>query len=423
MHDTDILIVGAGASGLMAAANATGGPFSVSVAERNATAGRKLAITGKGRCNVTNSANVEDSVRRTPGNGKFLYSAFSAMPNAAIAAYFEDLGVPLGLERGGRYFTRSGDAHDVAAALVRRAESRGARFLWNARVRRITRGTGGGSGRRFTAWLADGRSLGADAVVLATGGMSYPATGSTGDGYALARAFGHGVTPPRPSLVPLETVEEWPRALAGLSLKNVALKLFGADGKRLFAEQGEMLFTHFGVSGPIVLSGSRNLLGCGFEGCAGRIDMKPGLTPEKLEARIMRDLAANARKSLRNAVFGLLPSRMVPIALGIAGMDGAASASGVGRRGAARLASTLKGLPFTVAGARPIAEAIVTAGGVRTPEANPSTMESKLVPGLFFCGELLDVDAYTGGFNLSIAFATGALAAKGAIASLARLRS
>jgi len=270
----------------------------------------------------------------------------------------------------------------------------------------------------FEVRLKNGRVICARIVILATGGVSYPATGSTGDGYRFAEGFGHTIVNPRPSLVPLETIETWPCELTGLSLKNVNLKFFSPDGKKLFSKLGEMLFTHFGVSGPLVLSGSRALLDYGFSGCTARIDLKPGLSDEKLRARISRDMELFSKKSLKNAMTELLPARLIPVVINNAGLLPEQRADTIGKTGIAKLSETLKGLPLTIKSPRPMSEAIVTAGGVRIDEINPATMESKLAPGLYFCGEMIDVDAYTGGFNLSIAFATGHVAGASAAKAL-----
>jgi predicted Rossmann fold flavoprotein len=417
----DIAVIGAGASGLMAAGCAAGAPLKVLLIEKNAVPGRKLSITGKGRCNLTNSADVAESVRNVPGNGKFLHTAFWTLPNAEIVAFFERLGVRTVLERGGRYFTQSGRAWDVTEALCAHAADAGADFLCHTGVAGVGRTGSAGEAGGFCVRLRDGRQILAKAVVLATGGLSYPRTGSTGDGYRFAESLGHTVVRPRASLVPLETVEDWPRALAGLTLKNVVLRLWGPEGKCCFEEMGELLFTHFGISGPLVLSGSRHLPedgAGGFAGCAAALDLKPALSHETLCNRITRDFTAYAKKSVPNALRALLPARLIPAAVALSGLEAGGTAAGVGKAGKERLAATLKNLRMASRAPRPVAEAIVTAGGVRTSEINPSTMESKLVKGLYFCGELMDVDAYTGGFNLSIAFATGCLAGRSARTAL-----
>jgi predicted Rossmann fold flavoprotein len=414
--DVDVAIVGAGAAGLTAACFASekrsGDKPRVAVFERNGVPGRKLSITGKGRCNITNSADRDNFLRNIPGNGKFLFSAFSFMPGDAIVEFIESLGVAVELERGGRYFTRSGSAKDVTAALVTCAKKRGAVIQCNSRVSSIERmdGTRRGVDSRFILKFGNTPEVWARSVIISTGGISYPATGSTGDGYRFSESLGHTVIQPRPSLIPLETVEQWPRDMQGLTLKNVTLEFYSPEGKKRFSKLGEMLFTHFGISGPLVLSGSRSLLDCGFSGSTARIDMKPGLTTEKLSARISRDFSMYEKKQLRNAMKDLLPESLIPVVVAQSGLDPESRAGTLGKRGVSQLTETIKGLRLTVAAARPAAEAIVTAGGVKTSEINPSTMESKIVDGLYFCGEIIDVDAYTGGFNLQIAFSTGFLA-------------
>jgi len=465
----DVVVIGAGASGLMAACAATGKPDAyntVIILERNERPGRKLSITGKGRCNITNNAEKEQFMRNIPGNGKFLFSAFSKLSNLDIVAFFEGNGVGVALERGGRYFTESGSAREVTEALVGISERQGVQIICGARVTSasveyvVYADDDAGKGKdavagicaanadtdahpgcnadgnptdgnptdinpakcnpvirqpyRFLLKYRNGQALRSRCIIIATGGVSYPATGSTGDGYRLAESFGHTVIQPRPSLVPLETAEGWRRELTGLSLKNVTLKMFSPDGRKLFSKLGEMLFTHFGVSGPLVLSASRALLDHGFTGCIAKIDLKPGLSDEKLRARILRDFEMFSKKSLKNAMSELLPSRLIPVVIASAGFGTEQRADSIGKAGAAKLSEAMKGLAMTISAARPMSEAIITAGGVNVNEINPATMESKIVPGLFFCGEVIDVDAYTGGFNLSIAFATGHVAGQSA---------
>ena len=400
------------AIGANAAADAT-----VVLIERNDRPGRKLSITGKGRCNITNGAEKEQFMRNIPGNGKFLFSAFSKMSNLDIVAFFERLGVGVALERGGRYFTKSGSARDVTDALANKAVNQGVRIICNERVSSI-RHTDLDALRdyRYKIALKNNRAVLSKSVIIATGGLAYPSTGSTGDGYKFAESFGHTIIPPRPSLVPLETVESWPCELSGLTLKNVTLKIYSPGGGiKLFSKLGEMLFTHFGISGPLVLSASRALLDRGFAGSSARIDLKPGLSDEMLRARIERDFELYGKKRMRNAMVDLLPKRLIPVLLNSAGIDPECRADTIGKAGIARLSEAMKGLALTISAARPASEAIITAGGVKTSEINPATMESKLSPGLFFCGEVIDVDAYTGGYNLSIAFATGHVAGKSAI--------
>ncbi|GHU83171.1 FAD-dependent oxidoreductase [Clostridia bacterium] len=367
----------------------------VTLLERNEKLGRKLYITGKGRCNVTNTAeNLLDGI---PHNPRFLHSAFACLDSADLRALLADNGCPTKEERGGRVFPVSDKASDVTRALERALHGAGVNVCLNSRVASLEP-------------LSD-----RGAVVLATGGVSYPATGSTGDGYDLARRAGHTLLPPRPSLIPIVTKEEWPRALQGLSLKNVRLSAL-SGGRTRFDELGEMLFTHFGVSGPLVLSMSSHILDETPESLTVRIDMKPGLTDEQLDRRVLRDVADAPRKQLRSLLAGLVPARMADILPELCGLPGEKAAGAITREERARLCALLKGIPLTIAGLRPIAEAIVTRGGVDVREVDPRTMMSKRRAGLFFAGELIDVDAHTGGYNLQIAFSTGALAGKSAAA-------
>ena len=427
----DVAVVGAGASGLMAACAASeyagNRKISVVLLERNDKPGRKLSLTGKGRCNITNNAEKEQFMLNIPGNGKFLFSALSRFSNRDIVAFFEQIGVGVTLERGGRYFAKSGVAREVSDSLARRVALNGATIRCGCRIVSVEKSPHcvtdirGGALYPFLLKTAEGREIYSRTVIVATGGISYPATGSTGDGYGFAERFGHTVIAPRPSLVPLETCETWPGDLAGLTLKNVTLRLFTRDGKKVFSKLGEMLFTHFGISGPLVLSGSRALLECGFAGSEARIDLKPGLSDEKLQARINRDFALYSKKRLKNSMDDLLPSRLISVIIAEAGLDPETRTDCVGKAGIAKLSETMKGLKLKIKASRPASESIVTAGGVKTSEINPSSMESRLVPGLFFCGELIDVDAYTGGFNLTIAFSTGRLSGVSAARSALRV--
>ncbi len=401
-----VIVVGGGAAGLMAAGVAARRGYRVTVVERNPRPARKVMITGKGRCNVTNAASVQDCVANVPGNGRFLYSAFSRFSPADTMAFFEAQGVPLKVERGNRVFPVSDKAVDIVDALVGYAKAGGVQFV-TGRVTRLLLEEGVCTG----VVLEDGRTLFAYAVIVCTGGCSYPGTGSTGDGYDLARQAGHTVIPPRPSLAPLEIAEPWCAELQGLSLKNSGLTVADTvTGKTVYTDFGEMLFTHFGVSGPMILSASAHLR----EMAAGRyrlfIDLKPALTPEQVDARLVRELEAQKNACLGNALSAVLPRSLIATVLQLAGVAGERKCHGVTKEERRRLGGVLKALPLTVAGFRPIAEAIVTAGGVSTKEIAAATMESKLVSGLYFAGEVIDVDAYTGGFNLQIAFATGVAA-------------
>ena len=364
-----------------------------------------MMITGKGRCNVTSADEIPDIIKNIVGNGRFLNSSLRAFDNADVMAFFEGLGVPLKTERGNRVFPESDCAAAVVDAMLRYLRDHGVEIRTNVAVSDICIEDGHVCGVR----LADGTHVEAAAVILATGGASYPATGSTGDGYALARAAGHTVTEIFPALVPLVTSDAWVKDVQGLSLRNVRVSLYHAGRK----EQdffGEMLFTHFGVTGPIILQLSRRaseLLAAGQEELELRLNLKPALTHEKLRERVERDFATYERKQLRNAMIDLLPKRLIEPVLNAAQLPSERFARQVSAKERERLVHTLQALPLTVTGTRPIAEAIVTAGGVATREIDPRTMESKIVKHLYFVGELVDVDAYTGGYNLQAAFSMG----------------
>ena len=399
----EVIVVGGGASGLLAAGVAARRGYRVTVVERNPRIARKVMITGKGRCNVTNACSVQDCVANTPGNGKFLYSAFSAFTPQDTMIFFEEQGVPLKTERGNRVYPVSNKAVDIVDALVSFARAQGCRFK-TGRVTRLLLE----DNVCCDVELETGETLQAYAVIVCTGGCSYPGTGSTGDGYELAQQAGHTVIPPRPSLVALNTVEDWCAELQGLSLKNCALTVYDTQtGKTVYTDFGEMLFTHFGVSGPIVLSASVHL----HDAVEGRytlsLDMKPALTPEQLDARLVREFDESHNACLGNLLSALMPRSMVPVILRLSGIAGETKCHSVSRTQRGRIVALLKNISLTVSGLRPFEEAVVTAGGVSTREINAKTMESKLVSGLYFAGEVLDIDAYTGGFNLQIAFSTG----------------
>lgn len=398
-----VAVVGGGAAGMLAAIYSARNGNETVILEQNEKLGKKLFITGKGRCNLTNACDREEFFRNIPRNPRFLYSASSFFGPEDIISLIEKAGTPTKVERGKRVFPSSDKSSDVIKALSKTLSSLGVQVRLNTRVKEIlvrdNRVTGVRIGQVTEPF---------DAVVLATGGLSYPSTGSTGDGFRFAKALGHSVTPLYGSLVPLETEEAWCGTLSGITLKNVTLTAF-REKKELFSELGEMLFTHFGVSGPLVLSCSA-LIAEQPAGVRLSIDFKPGLTEEMLDARIVRDISANTRKNLFGALYGLLPQRLLAVVLEQAGLDGEASASSFTREQRKALVKTLKGLPLQVKATRPIEEAIITRGGVETKEVNPSTMESKIIRNLFFAGEMLDVDGFTGGFNLQTAWATGALA-------------
>ena len=401
-----IFVIGGGPAGMMAACRAAEGGASVTLFEKMSRVGRKLGITGKGRCNLTNTADVAEVVRNLPGNGKFLYSALKKFSSADTVSFFEDLGVVTKVERGGRIFPASDDASEVIDALLRRLIILGVDVRTNSTVTKIL-----AESHKVTGVLVNGKVLACDAVILATGGASYPATGSTGDGFRMARQLGHNVTPILPALVPLETEEDFVRDVQGLSLKNVRVKLL-ADGKSVAEQFGEMLFTHFGVSGPIILTLSRRAAQLLADGrfVELELNLKPALKPEQLDARILRDFDKFKRKSLKNALVELLPAKLIPIVLDLAYLAEGKRVDEVTQAERRRLAEILQSLPLTITRTRPIDEAIVTAGGVDVKELDPRTMRSKLVEGLFVVGEVADVDGFTGGFNLQAAWSMGNVA-------------
>ena len=400
-----IVIVGAGPAGMMAAAAAAECGGSVLLLEKMPRVGRKMMITGKGRCNVTSADDVPDIIRNIIGNGRFLNSSLRAFDNADVMAFFEGLGVPLKTERGNRVFPQSDRAADVVDAMMKHLRDQEVEIRTNTSVSGLLIEANKICGVR----LVDGSEVEAAAVILAMGGASYPATGSTGDGYVLARAVGHTVAPIFPALVPLVTRETWVREVQGLSLRNVRATLYHA-GKKEQDFFGEMLFTHFGVTGPIILQLSRRaseLLRDGKKDIELRLNLKPALTHEKLRERVDRDFAAYEQKHLHNGMIDLLPKRLIDIVLNAAGLAPERVVGQISSKERERLVRVLQALPLTIMGTRPIAEAIVTAGGVATHEINPRTMESKIVKHLYFVGELVDVDAYTGGYNLQAAFSMG----------------
>ena len=407
-----VIVVGAGPAGMMAAIKAAENGAQVTVLEKMARPGKKMLITGKGRCNITNVAEKQELIKNIPGNGKFLYSCLKAYDNEDVQLFFQGLDVPVKTERGGRVFPVSDKAADVVEAMVLRLHELGVRLVTDARVAGLLLKDATGGVRRIAGVrTADGREYRGSAVIVATGGASYPGTGSTGDGYLWAAEAGHHVVKPLPALVPLETEDDWVKELSGVSLKNVRAILF-SDGERVADMFGEMLFTHFGVSGPIILSLSRQAAQLLDEGhfLELEIDLKPALNLEQLDARLLRDFEKYQRKEIKNGMKELLPGRLIEPVLDAAYLKPERMVNTITREERHRLAQVLKGLGMVVSGTRPIAEAIVTAGGVDVKEINPKTMESKLVRGLYFAGEVVDVDGYTGGFNLQAAFSMGAAA-------------
>ena len=408
----DLIVVGGGAAGMMAAITAARLGTDVCLVERNPKVGRKLYITGKGRCNVTNHCSPQELLSATPRNGKFLYSAAERTPPSWMEEFFAALGVPLKVERGNRVFPVSDRAADIIDALFRELRRLGVPIL-QGRVSALDCREGAVCGVELGEEKAR-TGLACQAIILATGGLSYPATGSTGDGYEFARALGHTVVEPRPSLVPLEVPgEDCPR-MQGLALKNVQLTVKNQKGKAVFREQGELLFTHFGLSGPLVLSASAHMRDFAKDRYRCHIDLKPALDEATLDARLVRELTQGANRDMDNLMGALLPRLMIPVVLERAGIPGEKKAHDLTRGERRRLLEQLKDFALDISGPRPVAEAIVTSGGVKVGEVAPRTMASKKVRGLFFAGELLDVDAYTGGFNLQIAWATGRAAGEGA---------
>ena len=404
-----VIVIGGGASGMMAAITAAESGAAVTLLQKNDRLGKKMLITGKGRCNVTTDKDTTEIINSFVHNGKFLYTALSSFSNQQVKYFFEEAGVPLKVERGERVFPVSDQSKDIVNALRRKMQEAGVDVWLNATVKELLLE----DGRAVGVQLLNGQKLRANHVIVATGGASYPGTGTTGDGYHFARKAGHTIVPLRPSLIPLECAEGYVKALQGLSLKNVNFTIETAQGKKLVQEFGEMLFTHFGVSGPIVLSASYKAVDYwqkNKEPLVGIIDFKPALTPEKLDARILRDIEEQKNKQLKNSLHTLMPGKLIPVFIQRAGISPDKAMHQITREERQRMVELLKQFRFTVTKARPIEEAIVTAGGVSVKEVSPKTMESKLVPGLYFTGEVLDIDGMTGGFNLQAAFSTGYLA-------------
>ncbi len=405
----DVAVIGGGAAGMTAAIRASEYGASVALIERNDRCGKKLRITGKGRCNVTNACDTREFLCHVPTNPRFLYSALGCMSTEDVIAFFEDSGVPLKVERGRRVFPVSDKAEDIVSALVRRVKECGVDII---------------HGRADSLALQDGTLTGvcigehtveAISVIIATGGRSYPGTGSDGDGYALARSVGHTVTPLIPSLVPLTSKSKLCPSLQGLSLKNVSLKICEKQsGKCVYEDFGEMMFTHFGLTGPMVLSASAHLSNMAPSKYEAHINLKPALDEHELDCRVLSDFAKYANKDFVNALNDLLPAKLIPVVVALSGIDARKKVNSVTRAERTALISVLRDLRITIEGFRPIAEAIVTKGGISVTEINPKTMESRILNGLYFAGEVIDVDAYTGGYNLQIAFATGALAGQSA---------
>lgn len=401
-----IIVIGGGPAGIMAAGKAAEQGKQVLLLEKNDRVGKKILISGKGRCNITNNTDIDGLIDNTPGNGSFLYSAFYTFSNMDLIDFLNDYGLETKVERGGRVFPVSDRAKDVVDTLMRYLDKNRVKVRLSSPVQEIRTE----EGKVKAVILKDGSELECDSVVLTTGGASYPGTGSTGDGYRMAEKLGHTLVPLKPSLVPLIAAEGWVKELQGLSLKNIAITLMNKKGRKLYEDFGEMLFTHFGVSGPVILSCSRHILDYNYRDITLSIDLKPALSEEKLDDRIQRDFEKFSRKQFKNSLDELLPQKLIPVLVNLSGISPDKFVNQITREERRKLVKLLKNLELTITGSRPITEAIVTVGGISTDEINPSTMESKKIKGLYFAGEIIDIDAYTGGYNLTIAFSTGYLA-------------
>ena len=401
-----IVVIGGGPAGIMAAGCSAGAGRKVILIEKNIRLGKKLSICGKGRCNITNDTDIYGLMANIPSNGRFLYSAFSKFSNIDIVDFFNDRGLKTKVERGGRVFPVSDNAHDVVAVLEKYLRQRGVIIKYNSVVDKINTK----DGRVASVVLHGGEIIECDSVIIATGGKSYAGTGSTGDGYKFAKDLGHTIIPIKPSLVPLITKEEWVLKLCGLSLKNVGIEVRDNKNKILYKDFGEMLFTHYGVSGPIILSASRHVVDYNYRDVTLTIDLKPALEMDKLYKRLTRDFEKYCNRQLNNALNDILPHKMISVIIELSEIDKNKMVNSITREERFRIVNLLKNLTMNIVGSRPINEAIVTKGGISTKEINPNSMESKVVRGLYFAGEVMDLDAYTGGFNLTIAFSTGYVA-------------
>lgn len=406
MSDT-VVVIGGGPAGMMAAIVAAARGKTVVLVEKNETLGRKLLITGKGRCNITNDCDISEFIPNVPVNGNFLYSAFYSFTNRDLLSMLEKAGLQTKVERGGRVFPVSDKAADVLTALKRLLKHYGVRLI-RAEVTAVNSTPDGKE-----VVVNNNRIIRCSSVIVATGGISYPKTGSTGDGYKFAKNLGHSVTELKGSLVPLCIKSPYIPKLMGLSLKNTAVKVY-RDSQQIYDDFGEMLFTHYGVSGPVILSASSHMRNFKNHSYELVIDLKPALDNDTLDRRILRDFIKEKNKIFINSLDDLLPKKMIPVVVEMTGIDPQKQVNEITREERRTLLTTLKKMRFKVDSLRPVSDAIITSGGVNVKEINPKTMESKLCPGLYFAGEVIDVDAYTGGFNLQIAFSTGYLAGKNA---------
>lgn len=401
-----VAVVGGGAAGMMAAVFAARNENEVYLYEKNEKLGKKLFITGKGRCNLTNTADMEEVFAAVVSNPKFLYSSFYSFTNEQTIAFFEELGVKTKVERGGRVFPVSDHSSDVIRGLERELNRLGVHIVLNTEVKELLAVNGSVRG----LLLASGKRTDADAVIVAAGGLSYPSTGSTGDGYRMAESCGHKITPLSPALVPMEVKEWYAKELMGLSLRNIGITI--TDGsKKLYQDFGEMLFTHYGVSGPVILSAS-SITGSRLKEkeLTLHIDLKPALTKEQLDKRVLREFESNHNRQFKNAVAGLFPAKLLPVMVDLSGIPEEKRVNEITKEERKKFTDLIKDFTMTLTGLRSYSEAIITRGGISVKEIDPGTMESKLIKGLFFAGEVLDLDAVTGGFNLQIAWSTGFLA-------------
>lgn len=401
MPNKRIAIIGGGAAGLFAAASYTpSADNEIYVFEKNKYTGKKLLITGKGRCNVTNACEQSDFLKNIPVNPKFLFSSFYTFSNNDTISFIEEIGVPLKVERGSRVFPVSDKAVDIRNGLHKKAENNGVQFIYNEieKIEKIN---------DVFSVKTKSEEYKFDKVIIATGGISYPLTGSTGDGYKFAKSFGHKIISPKPSLVPLVCKDKWCAELMGLSLKNISFKIINSTNSRVeYEDFGEMLFTHYGISGPVVLSATSFVRSFENSNMLAVIDLKPALTLEQLSKRILSDFNNNKNKDFQNSLSQLLPSKLIPVIVKLSEISPHKKVNEITKEERLKLVELIKNLTLHISGTRPISEAIITSGGVSVLEINPKTMESKLVDGLYFAGEIIDVDAYTGGFNLQIAFST-----------------
>ena len=397
-----VAVIGGGPAGVLAAAFSAKGGNDTLLIEKNEKLLKKLFITGKGRCNITNRCDISDFFQNIPVNPEFLYSALYSFTNEDIIKLLESVNVSIKTERGNRVFPVTDRAGTVCDGLRLFLKQSGAKTRLNTAVTKITK-----TNEQFDIYTSDEILSGFDKVIVATGGKSYPVTGSTGDGYGFAKTLGHTITPLSGNLVPLETKERFVSELSGLSLRNVSLKLKNEKGKLLFEDFGEMMFTHFGITGPLVISASSHLSG---ENCMVSLDLKPALSEKQLDERLLRDFQKFSNKAFHNSLYELLPKSLIPVIVKLTEIDPNKPCNSITKEERKKLLSLLKNFTLHIKGKRPIEEAIITSGGISVKEINPSTMESKLVSGLYFCGEIIDTDAYTGGFNLQIAYSTGYLA-------------